>query len=333
MVNKGRSGVGKTELDFLDWIRPQLSQVEEFIRQSLQDDHPLTTEIAQHLQDGGGKRLRPALVLLGGAVVDESFPSDLIPVSAAVEIIHMATLVHDDTIDKASLRRGVPTVNHKWNSEIAILIGDFLFARGFSLLAEYGGNAVVRIMADVVFRMSSGEIEQLSQAYDLNQNEESYLTRIDKKTAYFIGESCRLGAVVSGSSAEIEHALRRFGFNIGMSYQIIDDLLDFGHDPQEIGKPIGNDLRSGVLTLPVLYALEHAEERERAAALIRSQPQSDEEIEEIRQIVRNSGGLEYAEQVAQKYTDEAMKCLAMLPPGKAHDTLMAMANFLLERTY
>lgn len=333
IVNKGHHDVPKTELDFLDWIRPQLQRVEHFIEQSLQDDYPLTTEIANHLQQGGGKRLRPALVLLGSRVTGQAAAPELIPVCAAVEIIHMATLVHDDTIDKASLRRGVATINERWGPEIAILIGDFLFARAFSLLAEHSSNKVVRIMADVVFRMSSGEIEQLTHAYDITQKEDAYLTRIDKKTAYFLGESCRIGAVVGGSSPEIESALRRFGFNIGLSFQIIDDLLDFGYDPGHIGKPVGNDLRSGVLTLPVLYALEHSPERERLAALIQSRPQSDEEIETIRQIVQECGGLQYAEEMARRFTDEAMRNVSALPAGQARDALVQMAEYLMQRTF
>ncbi len=319
-------------LGFLEGIQPRLALVEQEIGRVLQDDNRLVEDVSTHLLRGGGKRLRPALILMAGEIWQG--PADLlVPVAAAAELIHMATLVHDDTMDRAQLRRGLPTVNAVWGVHVAILTGDYLFAKAFSLLAATGDNRAVRVMADVVFQMCTGEIAQHAQAFDPDQTEAEYLDRIDKKTAYFIAECCRLGGLLSGASAEEQEALRDFGYGIGMGFQIIDDILDLSASAQKLGKPIGSDLRCGVITLPVIHALHHSPQREHIAHLIRTRNLGDKEVEEIRHRVERCGGLHYALRMAERFTEHARRRLDALPSAPAREALREMAAYLVRREY
>ncbi len=315
---------------FLHSIRPALARVEEVIHEALQSDNRSILEVSTHLLRAGGKRIRPALVLLSGRLYREDHPA-LTAVAAAAELIHTATLVHDDTVDKAQLRRGIPTINAGWGEHMAILMGDYLFARAFAMLAETGDNRAVRIMADVVFQMCVGEIEQWARVFEPDQGELAYLDGIYKKTAYFIAECCRLGAVLGGAPAEEERALRDFGYGVGMGFQIIDDILDLAGDTERFGKNIGGDLRSGVVTLPVLYALIHSPQRRRIAEIIRGRAVGDREVAEIRALLERCGGFHYAFKVAERYTAHARRCLNRLPAGPARDALEGMADYLMQR--
>lgn len=317
---------------FLDAVQPRLALVEEEIRRVLRDENRLVEDVATHLLQGGGKRIRPALVLLAGEIWQG--PAELlIPVAAAAELIHMATLVHDDTMDQAPLRRGVPTVNAVWGVHVAILTGDYLFAKAFSLLAATGDNRAVRVMADVVFQMCTGEIAQHAQAFRPDQTEAEYLHRIDKKTAYFIAECCRLGGLLSGATEAEQEALRDFGYGIGMGFQIVDDILDLTASAQKLGKPIGSDLRCGVITLPVIHALHHSPQRERIAHLIRTRTLGDAEVDEIRHLVERCGGLHHAFRMAERFTEGARRRLDALPPTPAREALREMAAYLVRREY
>ncbi|MBX6377001.1 MAG: polyprenyl synthetase family protein [Clostridia bacterium] len=330
------SGTSQTApWSFLSIVRAELELVEERIREVVRSEQPLVEEMALHLLQGGGKRLRPALVLLCGTVRTNRPGSveALVPVAAAVEIIHMATLVHDDAIDRAETRRNVPTVNARWGDVFAILMGDYLFAKGFGLLASTRDNRVVRIMSDVVFQMCTGEVQQLTQSYDVGQEEAAYLDRVDKKTAYFIAESCRLGALVAGVSEEEEQALREFGFGLGMCYQIVDDILDLVATPERLGKPVGSDLRGGVITLPVLYALRHSARRHWIARTIARRRLDEAAIAEIASQVAACGAIEYAYAVAERYARMARERLRLLPASRSRDALATMAEELIRRDF
>lgn len=315
---------------FLAGVRPGLDRVEEEIYRCLQTDNRSIEEVATHLFRAGGKRLRPALVLLSGQIFGAS-EDVLVSVAAAAELIHTATLVHDDTVDKAMLRRGMPTVNAGWGDHIAILMGDYLFARAFSILAGTGDNRAVRVMADVVFHMCMGEIDQWAHTFDPDQDELAYLERIDKKTGYFIAECCRVGGVLGGASEEEQKALRDFGYGIGMGFQIIDDVLDLKARAERLGKHIGGDLRSGVVTLPVLYALTHSPQRRRIAEVIRGREVGDREVVEIRTLIERCGGFHYAYRIAERYTTHARRCLDLVPETPARAALEAMAEYLMQR--
>lgn len=332
-TRSGYRGVHAIIAELFPEVRSDVELVEAELGRLLAADNPLLTELATHLLRGGGKRLRPALVMISG--LPFSYRRDsLVPVAAAVELIHMATLIHDDVVDRASLRRGVDTVNSRWGDRASVLLGDYLFAQGFSTLAVSGDSRVVRAMADVVFRMSAGEIEQMTGAFNTEGTVSSYLQQIDKKTAYFIGECCRVGALVSSAPEATAEALRYYGYGVGMGFQIVDDILDLTGEEAELGKRRGTDLRSGVYTLPVLYVLQHSSQgRELRQILHRPQPLDDAAVAEAINLIRAGGGIEHAAQVAQRYIDEAKASLALLSPGPARERLLAVADFVGDRRF
>lgn len=327
----GYRGVHAVIAELFPEVRDDVLRVEAEMERLLMADNPLLEELANHLLAGGGKRLRPALVLISGLPFEYRWET-LVPVAAAVELIHTATLVHDDVVDRASLRRGVDTVNSRWGDRASVLLGDYLFARGFSTLAAAGDSRVVRAMADVVFRMSGGELEQLTGAYDTSRTVRDYLRQIDKKTAYFIGECCRVGALVASGPEGAAEALRCFGYGIGMGFQIVDDILDLVGREAELGKRNGTDLRSGIYTLPVLYALQGPRGKE-LEAILAGRPLTDEQVAQAIELVRESGGVEHAYRVAQRYIDEAKAGLVHIPAGPARERLLAVADFVAARRF
>lgn len=315
-------------------VEGDLPKVEAAIEAAVETREGFVAEVSTHLLRGGGKRIRPALVLLC-AKAGEYRLSRLIPVAAAVELIHMATLVHDDVVDAASTRRGVPTVNAKWNNGVSVLAGDYLFAKAFSLLAGVGDPRVVEIMADVVFAMSQGELQQMATAGDPDQTVDDYFDRIRKKTGYFIAESCRVGAVVARLPEETVQALYRFGLGIGTGFQIIDDVLDFTASAWELGKPAAADLRSGLITLPVIHALAACSpsERERLGGLLRQRPIPEEGIALALEAVHRSGALEAAGRIATEQIQRAKAELECLRDSPVKATLHQVADFVLQRKF
>lgn len=309
-----------------------LEQVEADLRRVLSESSPLTQEITLHLAESGGKRARPLMTLLAGRVFTENL-DPVVPVATATELIHMATLVHDDVIDGASTRRGRPTVNNRWGNLVSVLTGDVLLARALVQLVDRGGPRIVRIMADMIFRMCEGEIAQNLTLHDVNQNEEDYFERIEKKTALFFAACCEAGALVAGAGEEEAGALRRFGRHLGMAFQIIDDVLDVSGEASVVGKPVGHDLGSGVLTLPVLHGLHRTQEGQRLRALLSSGPLTREQVDEALAIVRRNGAVEYAYGVAADFADQALRELAALPPGRGRDLLEAVAAYTLRREF
>lgn len=348
-----KAGLKAQTIGFMDLVRPSLNRVEAEMRNLVRSGDPFLDSMALHLLQGGGKRLRPAFIMLS-AMSCGGDPDKLVSVAAAAELIHMATLIHDDMVDGSVLRRGVPTVNARWGNRAAILLGDYLFARAFSVLAGTGDNRAVRLMADVVYTLCTGEIEQMGQVFqcgevrgngrahrgnghdssgDRSALETRYLERINKKTAYFFAECCRLGAILSGAPDEMVQALGDFGHGIGMGFQIIDDVLDLTSTAEKLGKPVGSDLRSGVITLPVIYVLENDQAGPRIASLIEGRNLGDREINEIQSLVIQSGGVEYAYRVAEQYTRYAFDSLRRLPDGPARQALHGLAEYLIRREF
>lgn len=314
-------------------VRAALVRVEAVIRHHLATEDRLLQDVSTHLLDGGGKRLRPALVLLCGRAAGVRGESAC-EVAAAVEIIHMATLVHDDMVDGAAVRRGVPTIHAKWGPEVSVLLGDYLFAKGFGILSSQSDNRVVRIMSDVVFRMCAGEIRELVEQWDPALGEAAYYSRVDAKTAYFIAECCRLGGVVARAPEPVEQALALYGAAVGLSYQIIDDVLDLVASPEALGKPAGADLRAGVLTLPVLYALAHSPEADRLRAMIEARSVGDAEVTLAHSLVEGCGAVEYAYRRAAELARQAQVALeTALEPSPAREALTGLADQLIGRTF
>ena len=309
-------------------VAPGLALVEERLHGELGDAEGMLSTLGTHLL-AGGKRLRPALVLLSGALCGAALER-LVPVAAACEIVHMATLVHDDLVDASDRRRGLPTVHAKWGVPMSVLIGDHLFAKAFAILAAEGDPVVVRLMSEVVSHTCAGEIEEISTAWDLNVSLDGYMRRVEGKTGYFIGACCRMGAAVGGAPAAIVAALGAYGLGVGDCYQVVDDLLDLTANEGVLGKPIGSDLRAGVYTLPVVWALQgnHGPELRR---LLSERPVSDAGVVGVRQLLERSGALTHAAQQALTLAHQAQGALDALPQGPQRDALHHLADELTRR--
>lgn len=319
-------------LDLFAAIADDLRQVEAAIEQALKTSDSMLAEVSTHLLRAGGKRIRPALVLLAS-----KFPraevNRVVPVAVAVELIHMATLVHDDVVDKATVRRGLPTVNAKWSNQVSVLTGDYLFARAFAILAQTGDTRVVQIMADVVFEMSRGELRQIASYFDTNQTESDYYERIAQKTGYLIAECCRLGGMVAGAEPDEVEALYQYGMGVGLSFQIADDLLDYHGSAEKVGKPVCGDLVTGILTLPVIHALQHSPDREELRGLIQTRTITDVEIARVKEILERTGSFTYARQKADDHLAAAVAQLERLPELSTGAGLRLLADFVINRQF
>ena len=246
-------------------IDAQLARFEEAWLDALTSDMRLIREISGHLRQMRGKRFRPALTILSaGADLDEAAAERVLTVALVVEMIHTATLIHDDIIDHSLLRRGLPTINARWNRKTAVLMGDYLFARAFSTMVHETTPTVVTIMADVTYELSQGELIQEQVIFQPGLGEQEYFGLIDLKTSALIGAACEIGAAVTGAPPTEQVRLRRFGRRLGLVYQIVDDILDFAGEEERLGKPVHCDLAQGKVTLPLIWAYQSASEAERA---------------------------------------------------------------------
>ncbi|HWI62068.1 MAG TPA: polyprenyl synthetase family protein [Symbiobacteriaceae bacterium] len=319
-------------LDIFSAIADDLRHVETAIEEALATEDAMLNEVSTHLLHAGGKRIRPALVLLTskfpGAQLERA-----IPVAVAVELIHMATLVHDDVVDKATVRRGLPTVNAKWSNQVSVLTGDYLFAKAFSMLAQTGNTRIVQIMADVVYELSRGELAQLASYFHVDQTEEQYYERIAQKTGYLIAECCRLGGVVAGAEERQVQALYNYGMGVGLSFQIADDLLDFHGSAAKVGKPVAGDLKTGILTLPVIHALKHSPHAAELRAIIETKEIGDAEIERVKAILEAAGSFTYAREKADFHLASAVAELDHLPELATRMGLQVLADFVINRQF
>lgn len=315
-------------------MKSDLQAIEDRMAATVTSDLPMLSETSLHLLKAGGKRLRPVFVLLSGKFGDYSLET-LKKVAVPLELIHMATLVHDDVIDDAETRRGQLTVKSKWDNRIAMYTGDYIYAKALTVVTELEKVRIHQILSKAIVQMCIGEMEQIRDFFNVEQSVRNYLLRIRRKTALLIAISCQLGALATDSPDRAANALYRFGYNVGMAFQITDDLLDICGTEKAIGKPPGSDLRQGNITLPVLYALEDADIRE---PLLR-------EIEAIRasdglggsaaavKLVRGSSGIARAERLADRYIAKALHALEGLPNIPAKRNLTEIARFVAKRSY
>lgn len=324
------SAVSGTALasDMFAAVRPVLDEIESCIALELGEGGGLVGALGTHLL-GGGKRLRPALVVQAGLAAGGE-AQRLVPVAAACEIIHMATLVHDDLIDDADRRRGVPTVHVKWGVPTSVLLGDRLFAKGFSMLAATGDPIVVRLMSEVVSQTCAGEIEEIEAQWDAETTVEAYYRRIRAKTGVFITECCRMGAVVAGAAPAVEQALAAYGEAVGDCFQLVDDLLDLTASESVLGKPTGSDLRAGVFTLPVLLALRGPRGAD-LRRLLAARPLGDPAVAQIVELLGSTGTLREAAGTAVGLARRAQEALASLPDSPQRRALWALAAELSHR--
>jgi len=321
-------------MELFDGIRDELQIVEKELRAVLQEQNPILAETSTHLLNAGGKRLRPALSLLGAKFYNFNL-EDVLPLAVALELIHMATLIHDDVVDDSITRRGVPTVKAKWGNGISTHIGTYLFAKSLVLISKYEAEKplISKVLTDTSVKMCEGEIQQISASFNIYQNIRDYFYRVKCKTALLITASVQLGAVACGAGSNIYLPLRRYGNNIGMAFQITDDILDMVADQKQLGKPVGSDLRQGIITLPVIYALEKCDQRGRLIELAGKVEKSEEEVQEAIEIIKSCGAIDYSFKVAGKYLNKAKEELLALPDLPARDTLALIADFIGVRKF
>jgi octaprenyl-diphosphate synthase len=324
-----------------DRVRPDLAAVDASIRIGLKSVVPLVDEIAEHIIGGGGKRLRPLLVVLAGracagagaASIDTASSAAHVQAAAFIEFIHTATLLHDDVVDMSSLRRGRNTANEVFGNQASVLVGDFVYSRAFQMMAAVRSQRVIEIMAEATNIIAEGEVLQLMNARDPDTTEQRYLEVIHRKTAQLFQAGAEVAAVVSGAPLEQQRALARYGRHLGTAYQLVDDVLDYDSDPETRGKNLGDDLAEGKPTLPLIHALRNGDAA--TAALIRAAITDGgrAQLGEILAAIESTGGLEYTARLAQTEADQALAALAALPETPFRSGLAALARFAIERRH
>lgn len=318
--------------ELLNEINNDLRIVEKELQSIVKTPDPLLTETSAHLLKAGGKRLRPAFALLAGKIYHYDIQK-LLPLAMALELIHMATLVHDDVVDASYTRRGIPTVKANWGDRISIFTGDYLLAQSLVLIARCNNPEIARILADVSVKMCEGEIRQLDTSFNSSQSVKDYFFKIKRKTALLISASCELGAIACGAPQRHVQALRWYGYYLGMAFQITDDILDLTADQKQLGKPIGSDLRQGIVTLPVIYALQKAAGANRLAEIIAMKIKKEGEVLEAVKIIKDCGAVEFSFGVSRRYLSKAKQQLQFLPEGKIRKSLGMIADFINVRRY
>jgi len=319
-------------LDIFKEINEEITCVERELRDIVRDSDPLIKDTSVHLISAGGKRLRPAFCFLGGKFYNYDYKK-ILPLAVALELIHMASLVHDDVVDSSVTRRNVPTVKAMWGNKISTHLGDFLFGKSLKLIAGYDNLLIPRVLANTSVKMCEGEIQQLSTSKITGQTIKDYFYRINRKTALLIAASCQLGAVACGAPPAVYLPLKRYGHCIGMAFQITDDILDLVADEAQLGKPIGSDLRQGIVTLPLIFALRHSDRRDRLAKLISGSDTSQEGIKEACELIVSCGGVDYSNRIVQRYIENAWKQLSRLPDIPAREVFYVVAEFISIRKF
>ncbi len=310
-------------------VRARLDDVEEALVKAVRADSDLLAETASHLLSAGGKRFRPMLVLLSGYLGD---PTDqrLIPGSVAIELVHQATLYHDDVIDEADSRHGVPSANARWDNTVAILTGDYLFARASEISTDLGPE-ICRLLARTIATLCDGQIREVDVSRTLRQEEQSYMEIIRRKTGALIATSCRLGGMLSDALPADVDTLETFGEALGMAFQLSDDIMDITATSSELEKEPGVDMKNGLYTLPVLYGLESGEQREELSRLLGAGPPDGERLERALEIVRSEESLDRARATVAEEVDRAVTLASRLPRGAATSALESLSRYLAVR--
>ena len=326
MTRAGVPGLEAPDPSLEAELRARLDDVEEALQKAVRADTEFLTESASHLIEAGGKRFRPMLVLLAGHFGDPTDPR-LVPGAVAIELTHLATLYHDDVIDEADARRGQPSANARWDNTVAILTGDYLFARASEISSELGTD-VSRLLARTIAVVCDGQIREVRMAGRLDQTEEGYMTTIRRKTAALIATSCRLGGMLSEASAGHIDVLERFGDALGTGFQLSDDIMDLVSTERELGKEPGVDVKEGVYTLPVIQALErNAELRE----LLAGGPPDGEAWTRAVALASDDENLLAAREAVTREVRRATELASQLPEGPARTALIHLAEFIALR--
>jgi octaprenyl-diphosphate synthase len=320
--------------EILALLKADLLEVEKEIGLESVASVEAVTTISQYLQGSGGKRLRPSLLLLCARLFGEA-KKGAIRLAAVVEILHAATLVHDDVIDMAQTRRGRPSANVQWGNHTCVLAGDWLYMQAFQIALRERNFHILDLLIGLTQLMVEGELIQLERIGKIEITEADCMEIVDRKTAGLFSVCAKLGAVVGGADTATEERLGEFAWNLGMAFQLIDDLLDFTADEKTLGKPVGNDLREGKITLPMVYALEQAtiEERRQIETILREQNYEAVPFPQVRAMIRKYGAIARVKERAQHFTDKARQIMAEFPDSPYQNALAGVADLITDRDH
>ena len=315
-------------------VATDLVAVNQMILERMDSDVPMIGQLARHIIAAGGKRLRPLLALAATRLCGYDGVRHH-KLAAAVEFIHTATLLHDDVVDESHLRRGRPSANAVFGNQTSVLVGDFLFSRSFQLMVEDGSIDVLRMLSNASAVISQGEVLQLSTKNDCATSEQAYLDVIHAKTAELFAASCRIGAVIAARPAAEEEALRTYGLNLGIAFQIVDDVLDYTAQEKRLGKTVGDDFREGKMTLPVILTISRGTEAERAfwQRTMSEQTQRDGDLQHALDLMQSHGALRDAGDRARHYAAIARDALGIFPQSPMKTALLDVAGFVVNRAY
>lgn len=312
-------------------IEKDLQEVDRYLQNFLQKDRESLRRGFLHLLKAGGKRIRPAYTLLAAKFGKED-PGRIIPIAAAFELVHMASLIHDDVIDRSDLRRGEPTIWALYGNNFSLHFGDYLLAKALCIVEEYKNPRINSLLAWASVAMCQGEIQQIATAYDLDLSLRQYFNRIKRKTSILITLSCQGGALAASAEPETVRALGRYGHYVGMAFQITDDILDYIADEKTLGKPVGSDLQQGLLTLPAIYVLKYGSPEIRAdLRRYLSEPVTQDDTCQAIELIKTTGAIEYCLEITNKYVEKALAELTGFPDIEATQSLRNLAHYVYNR--
>ena len=315
------------------FLKKDIEDIENRLTNTIEAEHPILREASLQLLLAGGKRIRPVFVLLSAQFGNYKKNVEQVKaVAVALELIHMATLVHDDVVDDAELRRGKPTIKHLYGNRVAMYTGDYILARALEVITTVDNPSVHRLLSKTLVKVVEGEIAQIEDKYNVDQHLRDYLRRIKRKTASLIATSCKLGAISSGASVKQANQLYRYGYNIGMSFQIIDDILDFTASSEELGKPTGSDLIQGNITLPVYYAMNDPSFLAELKRVFQCKDKmSENQIQHLLNLLYQTDAIEQSYRLSNQYLQKALFSISQLPNNRTKKTLQVIANIIGKR--
>ncbi len=315
-------------------IQNDLNRVEQTIAETLRSENLFIQQMVDYLADSSGKRIRPSLAILSAKYCG-GVPEETIALGAALEMIHVATLIHDDIIDNSEIRRKQKTLNFKWGNEISVLMGDYVFASSFYLMAKKLPKNVLSTLADTTNIICRGEISETFHRFNAQLTESQYLQVIEEKTASLFAASCRTGAMLGGGDGETAENLHRFGLGIGMAFQVIDDTLDFVGQQSKVGKPVMSDFREGKMTLPVIHCFDSASktEREKLTEIVLGRVKQESDLEFLNLLIEKYKAIDFSVQKARFFVEKAKRSMTSLNGNGVKAELLQFADFLIDRDF
>jgi len=313
-------------------VANDLREVDRVIRERLGSDVVLVNQVAEYIVGSGGKRLRPLVVVIGARACGYTGIRHS-EAAAIIEFIHTATLLHDDVVDGSTMRRGRDTANEVWGNEASVLVGDYVYSRSFEMMVSLGSMKIMDVMASATNKIAEGEVLQLMNAHDPETTEERYFEVIYRKTAKLFESGMQIAAILSGAPDEVQSKMASYGRHLGTAFQLIDDVLDYQSNQEQLGKNLGDDLAEGKPTLPLIYALRHGTSEQQAVIRSAIEQGSIEQLPQITAAIESTGGLAYTARLARREVSLAVEALAALPDSAYKQALRELADFAVERSH